>query len=116
VSLLVCQVIGEAAAPDEFDAKKYLLSLPQEYSGYRFSISTDPEAWLTDASSERCLLYAQKLAEMAKEQFLGMETVLSRGSSTFACRGKDANVMEWLDSWLMDNTYEAMAQVEDGLK
>lgn len=111
---LVRQVIGEAATPDEFDAKEYLLSLPQEYSGYSVHISADPVFWDAGAGVDwdRCLLYARKLAEMVKDQFPGIATDISLNPNTFPSRGLDPNVMEWIDNWLNDHFVDAIGAVE----
>jgi len=108
---LVQRVIGEAA--DEFDAKDYLLSMPQEYHDYRIHISADSTGhWNGETDWGRCLLYAKKLAEMAKAQFPGIETDISLGPNTFPSKGEDATKMEWIDSWLSDNFVEAIRAVD----
>jgi len=115
VNPLVRQVIGEAATPDEFNAKDYLLSMPQHYSGYRVHISADPMAWSGAANTgdmDRCLLYAKKLAEMLKDQFPGIQTDISLGPNTFPSMGLDASVMEWIDSWTNDHFVEAVTAVD----
>ena len=108
---LVRQIVGEAAE-DEFSAKDYLLSLPQEYNGYMLHISADPMAWEARAGMDRCLFYAQKLALMAKDQFPGIETEISLNPNTFPSRGIDSTVMEMLDDWLNDHFIEAIQAVE----
>lgn len=104
---LVRQVIGEAVPSDEFDAKEYLLSMPQEYSDYKIHISADPMAWgvgrVTFEWAERA---ARRMAEMAKAQFPGIKTDISMGPNTFPSAGLDAEVMERIDSWLNDTTVD----------
>lgn len=104
---LVRQVIGEAATPDEFSAKDYLLSLPQEYSGYTIHVSADPMFW-GGCRREVAERAAHRLAEMAKEQFPGIETRISLEPNTYPSRGIDADVMERMDSWITDNATDAL--------
>lgn len=103
---LVRQVVGEAAS-DEFNAKDYLLSMPQEYSGYKVHISADPMAW-GGGTWEQADRAAHRLAEMAKAQFPGIQTDISLGPNTFPSMGEDAVVMEWIDNWLSDNSVIAL--------
>lgn len=100
------QVIGEAA-PDDFSAKEYLLSLPREFSTYRVHISADPMAWggVTFEQADRA---AHRLAEMCKDQFPGIETVISMSPNTFPQGGESAEVLEQIDNWLSDNSLEAL--------
>jgi hypothetical protein len=107
VNPLVRQVIGEAATPDGFSAKDYLLSLPQEYDGYKVHISADPMAWGGGrVTPDRALLAAHRMAEMAKAQFPGIQTDISLGPNTFPSAGLDAEVMEQIDKWLNDTAID----------
>jgi len=106
---VVRKVIGEGA--DDFDAKQYLMSMPQEYDGYKVHISADPMFW-NEASWEQCLLYAKKMAEMLTYQFPGIETDVSLNPNTFPSGGEDAEVLELIDSWINDHFVEAIRAVE----
>lgn len=99
---LVCRVLGEAAEPDDFSAKDYLLSMPQEFSGYAIHISANTEEWGV-GTQEQADQVAHRLAEMAKAEFPGIQTDVSLGPNTFISMGKDVAVMEQIDAWLTDH-------------
>jgi len=105
VNPLVRQVIGETGS-DEFSAKDYLLSLPQEYSDYKIHISADPMAWGGCTTLNNAFRAAKRLAELAKARFPGIQTDISMGPNTFPSAGLDAEVMEQIDDWLSDTAVD----------
>jgi hypothetical protein len=99
---------------DSVDAKCTLMSLPQEWAGYRLQISADPMAWRCyqdDPSGQvyaRCLGYAQRLARLAREEFIGLKTVLVGDRVNMIPFGPDAERLIYLDEWMTNNQAKAM--------
>ena len=83
------------------------------YEAYTITIIDDMEYWGTECTQEQATEYSNKLAEMAKAAFPGVETNVGhhcRGMEGGAYGGPDGDpaVKDAMEKWLDDNWTNAI--------
>ena len=82
------------------------------YEAYTITIIDDMEYWGTECTQEEATKYSNKLAEMAKVKFPGVETNVSHHCSdlggAYAENEGDPAVEAEMDKWLEDNWTKAI--------